>query len=96
MAYVRLTIVKPLHGHESHVEELIRRVAELASKQDGCLESWVLKPHDDSGEIARIAVWQDEHAAEHAANDTSIMAARSELNQWLEPRGHVERAFFSV
>jgi len=87
--------VKPLHGHDRHVEDVIRRLADLASKQDGCLESWVLRPHDDSGEIARIAIWRDEHAAEHAAQDATIMAVRSELNQWLEPGGHVERAFFS-
>lgn len=95
MAYIRLTIVKPLHGHDALVEELIRRVTGLAAQQDGCLESWVLKPHDDSGEIARIAIWKDVHAADRAASDPSIMAARSELNQWLEPSVHVERGFFS-
>ena len=96
MAYVRLTIVKPRTGQESHVEEIIRRLADLAGKQPGCLQSFILKPHDDSGEIARLGIWTDEHAADHAASDNAIMAARSDLNQWLVPNGHEERAFFSI
>lgn len=96
MSYIRLTVVKPRPGQEAHVEQIIRRLADLAGKQPGCLQSFILKPHDESGEVARLAIWTDEHAAEHAANDHTIMAVRSDLNQWLTPNGHVERAFFSM
>lgn len=55
----------------------------------------MLKPHDNSGEVARIAVYESEHAAEAAANQNSFMALRSEIHLASEP-GHTERAFFSI
>lgn len=95
MPYIRVSIAKPRKGEEARLEELMRKLNELASQQAGCIESWVLKPHDSSGEIARIAVYESEQVAESAANSTSFMALRSELHLITEP-GHTERAFFSV
>jgi quinol monooxygenase YgiN len=93
--YVRLSIVKPLRGQEAHLEELMKKLAALSRGQEGCIECFLLRPHDDSGEIARIAVYSDEHAAENAANSDSFLALRSEVHLAAEP-GHVERAFFSL
>lgn len=95
MAYIRLSIARPLHGQERRLEDVMRRIAAAVAETDGCLESYVLRPHDDSGEVARIGIYKDEDAAERAANTDSIMALRSELHLVSEP-GHVERAFFTV
>lgn len=94
MAYVRLTIVKPARGREAAVEGLMRRLAEAGSQQPGCITSYVLHPHDDSGEVARLAVYEDEASAEKAATSDTILSLRSELHLCVEP-GHVERAFFT-
>ncbi|MFN0094886.1 MAG: antibiotic biosynthesis monooxygenase [Dehalococcoidia bacterium] len=94
MAYVRLSIAKPRRGEEQRVSEMMHRLADLASAQAGCVASYVLQPHDDSGEIARIAIYESEAAAENLANSTSVMALRSELHLAIEA-GHTERAFFS-
>ena len=95
MPYIRLSIAKPRRGEEVRLEELMRKLAEVVGAQPGCLASHVLKPHDDSGEIARIAIYENEEAAESVANTQSFMAIRSELHLASEP-GHVERAFFSI
>lgn len=95
MPYVRLTIACPHGGNEGRVLEIMKSLSEEAALQDGCLETWVLKPHDDSGDIARIAVWRDEHAADAAANRPRFLSLRSELHLIVEP-GHVERGFFTV
>lgn len=95
MPYIRLSIAKPLRGQEARLEELMRKLTALSAEQEGCIETFLLKPHDDSGEIARISVYRDEGVAEHAANSASFMALRSELHLVAEP-GHVERAFFSI
>lgn len=95
MPYIRLSIAKPRRGEEARMEEVMRKLSDLAASQDGCVESHVLRPHDDSTEIARIAVYSDEKAAEQAANSQSFLALRSELHLISEP-GHVERAFFSI
>jgi quinol monooxygenase YgiN len=86
---------KRLVCHHSRLEELMRKLNDMASAQDGCRESWVLKPHDNSGEIARIAIYDSEESAESAAKSASFMAIRSEIHLASEP-GHVERAFFSM
>lgn len=95
MPYIRLSIAKPRRGEEARLEEVMRKLSELSSAQDGCVESYVLRPHDDSGDIARIAVYTNETTAEHAANSQPFLALRSELHLVAEP-GQVERAFFSI
>ena len=95
MAYVRLSINRPRRGEEQRMEDLMRKLAALTSEQEGCTASYLLRPHDDSGEIARIAIYNDEASAGQAANSQSVMALRSEIHLLTEP-GHVERAFFSI
>ncbi len=95
MPYIRLSIAKPRRGEEARLEEVMRKLSDLSASQEGCVESYVLRPHDDSGEIARIAVYSDEVTAEHLANSQSFLSLRSELHLIAEP-GQVERAFFSI
>lgn len=97
MPYIRLSLARPRRGETSdHLVELFRQLAELTGSLDGCLESYVLQPHDDSGETARIAIYRDERAAEDAAANDTIMALRSELDLIIDPGTHQERAFFSI
>ncbi len=95
MPYIRLSIAKPRRGEEARLEEVMRKLSDLSASQEGCIESYVLRPHDDSGDVARIAIYNDETTAEQAANSQSFLALRSELHLVAEP-GQVERAFFSI
>lgn len=95
MPYIRLSVARPRRGEEPRLEELMRKLNDLSKGQEGYLESFVLRPHDDSGEIARIVIYSDEHVAEAAANSQSVMAIRSEIHLLSEP-GQIERAFFSI
>lgn len=95
MPYIRLSIARPRRGEEARLEELMRKLNDLSASVPGCIQSYILKPNDDSGEIARIAIYENEEAAESVANTQSFMAIRSELHLASEP-GHVERAFFSI
>lgn len=95
MPYIRVSITKPRKGEESRLTELMKKLNDLSSSQEGYIDSWVLRPHDDSGEVARIAIYESEQSAEATANNASFMALRSEIHLATEP-GHVERAFFSI
>ncbi len=95
MPYVRITIAQPLAGAEARLEEVMRELTTLPEGQDGYLSGWVLRPHDGSGEIARIAIYTDEHAAERVLASDHLMALRSDVTRLAAP-GHVERAFFTV
>lgn len=94
MPYVRLSIVKPRPGQSAHVQDLMQKLNEFSLTHSGCESSMVLKPHDNSGEIARITIYDNEITAEQIANTDHVLALRSELHLASEP-GHVERAFFS-
>jgi quinol monooxygenase YgiN len=95
MPYIRLTVNKARRGQEARLEELMRKLSELSEGQPGFIEGWLLRPNDNSGEIARIAVYEDEASAEGLANNQSWMALRSEIHLCVEP-GHQDRAFFSI
>jgi len=95
MTYIRLSIVRPRRGQEKRAEELMKKLAEAVAESEGCLQSYLLRPDDESGELARIAVYENESFGEKAANSQHVMSLRSELHLCSEP-GHVERAFFSV
>lgn len=95
MTYIRLTIAKPTRGQEARLEELMRKLGDLSAEQPGFIEGFLLRPHDNSGEIARVAIYEDQAAAEALANNQSWMALRSEMHLCTEP-GHQDRAFFSI
>lgn len=73
----------------------MRQLCDLASGSPGCIQSLVLRPHDESGEIARIAIYENEEAAEALANNPRFMSLRSEVHL-ASQAGPTERAFFSV
>ncbi len=97
VTYIRLSLARPRTGETAaHLENLFRELSKLTSAQEGCQQSFLLQPHDDSGQIGRLAIYDNEEAAEHAAFNDSIMALRSQLDLIIEPRSHSERAFFTI
>ena len=95
MGYIRLSIVHPHKGEAARVEKLMRELADAAKATPGCTASYLLSAHDQSGEIARIAVYETEAAANAAANSQHMLSVRSELHLHIDP-GHVERGFSSM
>ena len=95
MPYIRISIVTPRRGEEAATEAVMRKIVETVSEAEGCIESYLLKPHDDSGEVARLSIYTDEASAEHTATSDRMLALRSEINI-LSDGNHVERAFFTV
>jgi quinol monooxygenase YgiN len=80
MPYIRLTLVHPRPERRAevrrHYEELIAYVRTLP----GCLAGYVIEPHDESGEVGRISIWESAEAAHHAANDPHALALHAELH----------------
>ncbi len=93
MPYVRISIARPRTGQEQRLADLQQSIADFVAKQPGCERSYVLRPNDNSGEIARITIWDNESQAEAVANSDHMLALRSELNLTVAEGGHTERAF---
>jgi quinol monooxygenase YgiN len=92
MSYLRLSIARPRRGEEQRVHELQGEIAKWVVTQPGCRASYLLHPHDDSGEIARVTIYESEEAADRTASHAHMMALRSQLNLAIEA-DHVERGF---
>ncbi len=92
MPYVRISIAKPSTGQSDAVKSLMKRINDSVSAQKGCQTVYMLTPSDNSGELARMAIYDDEESAETAANSQTVMSLRSQMHQIIEP-GHIERAF---
>ena len=95
MTYVRLSIARPRRGSEQRFAEVMQRLAEVTADQPGCVASYIMKPEEDNGEIARLTFYEDEHKADQAAQTPTIMSLRSELHL-LSEEGHIERAFNTI
>jgi len=95
MAYIRLSVVKPRPGQEARVVEILKALSAATENSPGWQANYVVRPHDESGDIARISVYDDEASAEREAATPTVLALRSELHLVVEP-GHRERGFFSV
>ncbi len=95
MAYIRLSVVKPRPGQEERVLEIFKALSDTTANSPGWQASYVARPRDDSGEIARVSVYDDEASAEREAATPTVLALRSELHLAVEP-GHRERGFFTV
>jgi quinol monooxygenase YgiN len=92
MPYVRISIAKPTGGQSDAVKSLMKRINDFVSAQDGCQVAYLLSPSDKSGELARMAIYDDEDSAEKTANSQTVLSLRSEMHQIIEA-GHIERAF---
>jgi len=95
MTYFRLSVVKPHPGHEDEVRGLLGELNEAAAASDGCQAAYLMQSADESGDMARIAIYDDEASAEHAASDDHILSLRSRLHLLVEA-GHSERAFVGL
>ena len=93
MAYVRLTLVRPRAGESERVEDFLRRLNGLTSAEDGCIDSYLLKPQVDNSEIGRIVIYKDSTTADRVANSDPVMALRSQMDLYVDAHSHVERAF---
>jgi quinol monooxygenase YgiN len=93
MPYIRISIARARPGQEARLQELQGQIVALSAGQPGCERAYLLYPHDESGDVARISIWDSEAAAEQAASTDAMLSLRSELNLAAAEGAHSERAF---
>ncbi len=79
MPYVRLTLAKPRPERVAEVRRHYEELVGYLSTLPGFVAGWVVVPHDDSGEVGRLSMWESQEAANHAANDPRAMSLHAEL-----------------
>lgn len=94
MAYVRISLMRPLAGREAEADQLNRDLAAHYREQPGCLQSTVIHAADGSGDTGRVSFWESEAAADAAASTDRSMFLRSRLHLLLR-RGHQDLSFLS-
>ena len=94
MAYIRVSLVRPLGGRREEADRILRALSEFHATQPGHWVTFRVESRDEAARIGRIAVWNDEAAANAAAQATHDQALRSQLNQLVDAGTHVEQSFF--
>jgi|FaiFalDrversion2_1042247.scaffolds.fasta_scaffold00468_2 quinol monooxygenase YgiN len=92
MAYIRVSLMRPLTGHEAEVERLNRELVAYYRRFPGCLATYFVQAADGSGEVGRVSVWERDEDADRAANDDRSLALRSHLHLLVQA-GHQDRSF---
>lgn len=90
--YIRLSIARPRPGQEQELREVQAEIVRWTRTQPGCEQSYLLHPHDQSGEVARIGIYESEDIADAIAQTPHLMSLRSKLNHLATPDGE-ERGF---
>ena len=80
MPFVRISVAYPRADVRDevrrHFEELVHRSQTLP----GFVAGYVLVSTDAAGGMGRVSIWESHAAADHAANDATIMATHAKLN----------------
>ncbi len=92
MAYIRVSLMRSMPGHEAEVDRLNRELVAYYRRFPGCLAAYYVQAADGSGEVGRVSVWQSEDDADRAASDDHSLALRSQLHLLIQP-GHQDRSF---
>ena len=96
MPYIRISLMQPMTGQEARVNELLDALTRGYEDKDGYLYGWRLEPVDRARHVGRLAIWEDDSHAHHAAQDEHEMALRSQLNQVIEDGSHEELSFHGI
>ncbi|MDP2949485.1 MAG: hypothetical protein Q8P22_08095 [Chloroflexota bacterium] len=92
MPYLRLSLMKPMAGHEDEVEGINRELVQINQGDPGCLASYLIAAMDGSAEVGRASVWASEADADRVANEPRPLSLRSQLHLLIQA-GHAERSF---
>lgn len=82
MAYVRLTVLRPLPGRGNEALSLLRQIDGMFSRAPGLVGSLLFRRRPAAGcenYIGRLSVWETEADANRAALDDRTLALRSRL-----------------
>jgi heme-degrading monooxygenase HmoA len=89
MAVARISIMRPMQGHEKHVEELLDELEEHLSKLPGYIMGFRFAAHRRPGEVGRLGLWATREDADNAAQNTHTLDIRARLHLAIEA-GHEE------
>ena len=90
MPIVRQSVVHPLSGSTSRVEEILDGLEATYAKLPGYIMGFRYTTIGHPGELGRIALWNSHEEADHAAQNDHIIALRADLNRLIHGE-HIER-----
>jgi quinol monooxygenase YgiN len=95
--FIRVSYMHPKTGNEQRLREVLKDLSMFYRQQPGYLGGYILDPYasaaDAGKRFGRVGLWEDEHAAERAAQQDHSMALRSELARIVEEDSHRELTF---
>src|ERR1051326_53393 len=81
---------QPAPGKRDERAAEMKRIAERASKAEGCFGAQVCTSNGDGGVLVAVSRWRSAQALDAFARDVSTLAAREKLTELLGGRAHHE------
>ena len=94
MTYVRMSIAIPCAGKAGEAIQLMHEINNQIADTTGCINTFVIQPQDETGEIIRVAVFRDYDSHESERYVESIDSFSNEIDRCLA-EDYEEKAFFS-
>tara|TARA_B100000029_G_scaffold512416_1_gene609026 strand:+ start:19862 stop:20146 length:285 start_codon:yes stop_codon:yes gene_type:complete len=94
MAYVRMSIAVPNAGKSLEAVQLMHELNKQIAATNECVNTFVIKPQDEDGEVIRVAVFRDFDSYENERYVESIDLFSNEMNRCFV-KNREEKAFSS-
>ena len=94
MTYVRMSIASPSAGKAVEAIQLMHAINNQISDTNECINTFVIQPQDEAGEIIRVAVFRDYDLSENEKYVESMDLFSNEMNRCFA-KHQEEKAFFS-
>lgn len=94
MTYVRMSIAVPSAGKAVEAIQLMHEINNQIAYTNDCINTFVIQPQDEAGEIIRVAVFRDYDSYENERYVESIGLFSDEMTRCFV-KDHEEKAFYS-
>ncbi len=90
MTIARLSIFKALPGKKEELEKLLDEFEEFVSKEKGYISGFRFEATENTNEVGRISLWENQQQADHVATMDHVVVLRNRIHRLIMP-GHTEK-----
>jgi len=95
VAFLRSSVMIPLPGNETRVEEFLDELLRLYQGRPGFITAYRLRPgpHAGAPKVGRISIWESAQDADHMAAEAHDLSLQSQIKVLVDDATNEESSF---